>query len=95
MINANMRDYTYSTFGDKNIYGEPVLSEAQGSVRMAINVISQSITDTVSYSTTTYIGLTRDAKVDDTYVIEYEGKRLKVLYINSSGRLRQVYMSEY
>ena len=95
MINANMRDYTYFTFGANNIYGEPQLSGPMGTVKMSIDVIAQSIVDNVNYSSTTYIGLTRDAKVDDTYVIEYEGKRLKVLYINPKGRLKQVYLNEY
>lgn len=96
MINTDMRSFNYFTFGEKNAYGEPQLSkEVQGSIKIAINSISQSITDNVNYKQATYIGLTHDAKVNDTYVIEYkEGTRLKVLYVVPKGRLKQVFMAE-
>lgn len=95
MINSSMRPYNYFTFGEKNAYGERVLSEEPvGSIKISINLITQAIADNVNYSQATYLGLTRDTKVNDTYVIEYEGKKLKVLYINTQGRLKQVYMAE-
>lgn len=94
MINADIRPYNFYTFGEKNAYGEPQLSEIQGSIKISINVISQSIGDNVNYKQATYIGLTRDAKVNDTYVIDYEGTKLKVLYVNPKGRLKQVFLSE-
>lgn len=95
MINADIRPYNFYTFGEKNAYGEPQLSEEiQGSIKISINVISQSLGDNVNYNQATYIGLTRDAKVNDTYVIDYEGTKLKVLYVNPKGRLIQVFLSE-
>ena len=97
MINTDMRSYYYFTFGEKNAYGEPQLSkEVKGSIKIAINSISQSITDNVNYKQATYIGLTHDAKVNDTYVIAYgnKGTRLKVLYVVPKGRLKQVFMAE-
>ena len=95
MINANTRTYNFYTFGEQDIYGQPQLSKrAQGSIKMSINIVSQSITDNVNYKQATYIGLTQDANVNDTYVIDYEGSKLKVLYINPIGRLKQVFMSE-
>jgi hypothetical protein len=94
MINADMHPYNYYTFGEKNIYGETVLSEEPvGTIKISINPISQSISDNVNYNQATYLGLTR-AKVDETYVIEYESAKLKVLYVNRKGRLNQVYMAE-
>lgn len=60
---------------------------------MAINISSQNTTDNINYKDATYIGLTQ-AEVNDTYVIEYGEERLKVLYINPKGRLKQVYMAE-
>lgn len=94
MINADMRSYNYFTFGEKNIYGEKVLSaQPIGTIKITINPVSQSISDNVNYSQATYIGLTR-AEVNDTYVIDYEGAKLKVLYVNPKGRLKQVYMAE-
>lgn len=90
-----MRNYNFYTFGEKDIYGQPQLSEeVQGSIKMSIDVVSQSITDTANYKQVTYIGLTRDAQVNDTYVIEYGEVKLKVLYVNSKGRLNQVFMAE-
>ena len=94
MINASMQPYHYRTFGEKNEYGEPQLSDFGGFVKMSINIVSQGVTDNVNYKEATYIGLTHDAKVNSTYVIEYEGKRLKVLYVNPKGRLKQVFMAE-
>lgn len=95
MINADFHSYNYFTFGDKDKYGQAQLSEEiQGSVSMAINTISQTITDSVRYKDATYLGLTHDAKVNDTYVIEYGAEKLKVLYVNPRGRLKQVFMAE-
>ena len=94
MINTNMRFYDYYTFGANNAYGQPQLSEApQGTVTMAINVTSQSVQDNVNYQEATYMGLTYDT-LDDTYVIQYGDKKLKVLYVNTQGRYNQVFMAE-
>lgn len=95
MINADIRSYNFYTFGAKDKYGQPKLSEEpQGTIKISINSITQSLSDNVNYKQATYIGLTRDANVNDTYVIEYEGTKLKVLYVNPKGRLKQVFMGE-
>lgn len=94
MINNDMRLYNYFTFGENDAYGQPALSEeAQGVIKMAINITSQSIQDNINYKGATYIGLTQ-APVNDTFVIDYEGKRLKVLYINPKGRYKQAFLAE-
>lgn len=94
MINAEMRYYDYFTYGADNGYGQPQLSQAaQGSIKMAINITSQNIQDNINYSNASYIGLTRSL-LDDTHVIQYGDKKLKVLYVNPKGRLKQVFMSE-
>ena len=96
MINANMRSYNYYTFGEFNAYGQPTLStEPKGKVKMALHLLNQTNTNNVVYKEATYIALTHDAKVNDTYVIENEeGKRFKVLYVSPYGRYKQVYLSE-
>ena len=95
MINSGMRSYNYYTFGDPDIYGQPQLSHfPKGTIKMSINISSQSVNDNINYKDATYIGLTHDAKVDDTYVIEFGAVQLKVLYVNSMGRLNQVFMAE-
>lgn len=94
MINANMRNYDFFTYGDNDLYGQPQLSkEPVGKIKMAINLTSQSIQENINYKDSQYIGLTQ-ATVDDTYVICYNDKRLKVLYIDATGRYTQVFMSE-
>jgi hypothetical protein len=94
MITTDMRLYNFFTFGEKDAYGQAILSkEPIGQIKMAINISSQSIQDNVNYSGANYIGLTH-ANVDDTYVIEYGNERLKVLYINPKGRMKQVFLAK-
>ena len=95
MINADMRLYDYFTLGDDNGYGVPAKSEdVKGQIKMSINIASQSVQDNVNYKECNYIGLTH-ANVDDTYIIDYEGELLKVLYVNPKGRYKQVFLATY
>ena len=94
MINTDMRLYNYFSFGNDNGYGQPVISaDPIGQIKMAINISSQSIQDNILFKDCTYTGLTM-AQVEDTYVIDYEGKKLKVLYVNPKGRYNQVFLKE-
>jgi len=94
MINTNMRLYDYFTLGPV-VMGQPQLpsadAEPEGQIKMAINISNQSVQDNINYKDAQYVGLTH-AEVDDTYIIQYEDERLKVLYINDKGRLKQVFM---
>lgn len=95
MVNANMRNYDYFTYGDLNAYGQPQLSaEPVGKIKMAIYLTSQSIQDNINYKNAQYVGLTADANVNDAYVIAFGEERLKVLYVNKQGRLNQVFMAQ-
>lgn len=95
MIAANTRPYNFFSFGAINEDGMPTLSaDPVGTVKMAIYPTTQSIGDNIKYRDATYIGLTNDANVDDTYVIEYGAVKLKVLYVIGVGRLKQVFMAE-
>lgn len=95
MINADMREYEYYTFGDSNGYGQPALSkDVQGTIKMAIYETAQAIQDNIRYKNASYIGLTHNSKVNDTYVIKYENKRLKVLHVQKLGRYKQVFMGD-
>lgn len=90
-----MRTYNYFTFGDDNGYGQPTLSDVpRGTIKMAINITSQSTQDNILYKDGSYIGLTFDNSVNDTYVIQYGETKLKVLYVNPKGRYKQVFMGE-
>lgn len=94
MINAEMRNYSYYTYGEQDGYGQPTLSTAQGIVKMAIYTTSQGVQDNVNYSNANYIGLTHDANINDKWVVQYGDKRLKVLYIQPKGRYKQVFLGE-
>lgn len=95
MINSDMRLYDYFTYGQDDGYGMPALStEAKGKIKMAIYISSQSIQDNILFKDCTYIGLTSDANVNDSYVIKYGKEQLKVLYVNPKGRLKQVFLKE-
>lgn len=92
MINTDMRNYDYFTIGSDNEYGISTVSdEPIGTIKMAINISSQSTQENVNYKDCQYIGLTH-AAIDDTYIIQYGDERLKVLYINPMGRYKQVFM---
>ena len=95
MINADMRLYDYFTLGNKDEYGQPTLSDTPvGQIKMSINITSQNVQDNINYVNAQYIGLT-NANVDDTYIIQYGDRRLKVLYVNPKGRMKQVFMNTY
>ena len=95
MINADMRLYDYFTLGNKDEYGQPTLSSTPvGQIKMSINITSQNVQDNINYVNAQYIGLT-NANVDDTYIIQYGNRRLKVLYVNPKGRMKQVFMNTY
>jgi hypothetical protein len=92
MISADMRAYNYFLLTEENGYGQPALTpEVQGTIKMAINITSQSVQDNIKYKDAAYIGLTLEA-INDTYVIQYGEELLKVLYINPKGRYKQVFL---
>ena len=96
MINTDMRDYDYYLYGDKDEYGQATLISddsgkpiVQGQIKMAIYVATQSLQDSVAYSGTQYVGLTRNL-VSDKMVIQFGVENLKVLYVNPMGRYKVV-----
>ena len=94
MINVDMRKYNYFTIGGNNAYGQPQPTEEPvGKVKMAIYTTSTTIQDNALYKDCQYIGLTTNSEIDDKYIIQYGEERLKVLYVNSRGRFKQVFMS--
>ena len=91
-----MKKYDYFLYGDKDSYGQAQLSEeVKGQVKMAVYVSNKNVQDNINYQNANYIGLTNDRDVDDKYVIQFGGERLKVLYIVDAGskHYRQVFMS--
>ena len=93
MISRDMRYYSYSTFGANDKYGFPQLSVPVGRIKISVHLLGQEKKDNVLYSDATYVGLTMN-DVDDTFVIHYKDKKLKVLYVNPYGRYNQVFMAE-
>lgn len=88
-----MKNYDYFLYEDAGGYGQPQLSEdVKGSVKMAIYTVSQGIVDNIRYRDASYIGLTHSSLLADNMVIKYGDEKLKVLYVNSQGRFKQVYL---
>ncbi len=94
MYSVKSKNYDYYKYADKNAYGALTLpTDATGQVKMAIYITSQNIQDNINYKGATYLGLTHSL-LDDKTVIQYGDKKLKVLYVNPEGRLKQVFMAE-
>lgn len=97
-----MRNYEYFLYSNEpDEYGQSTLikdeqgnPKAQGHIKIAVYVSSQAVQDNLKYKSATYIGLTEDANVSDLYVIDYNGTKLKVLYVNPQSRFKQVFMGE-
>lgn len=99
MINTNMREYDYFTYGEPNAYGQQEIirddngePKVQGTIKIAINITTQAIQDNINYEDCSYIGLTHNSNVNENYVIHYKNEQLKVLYVNSIGKLKQVFL---
>lgn len=89
-----MRYYDYFTYGELDEYGQPRLSAKKGVVKMAINLNSQTAADNIKYRDATYVGLSLDKSIDDSYVIKYGDEMLKITFVNPFGKYNQIYMSE-
>ena len=95
MINATMRSYTYSTLGPVDEYGIPTLIPASGTIKLSINISSQSVQDNINYQNCNYVGLTMDKSINDNMVINFGTEKLKVQYVNPMGRYTQVFLKTY
>lgn len=92
MINNEMRLYNYMLYAQSDEYGQATISnEIKGQIKMAIYTMSQAIADNIKYKEATYIGLTQ-SEIDDRFIILYGNEKLKVLYVNEQGRMKQVFM---
>lgn len=86
--------YNYFTYSAKDAYGQPQLSsDPTGTVKIAIYITSQTVQDNINYKGANYVGFTHSL-LDDSCVIQYGDTRLKVLYVNPQGRLKQVFLAE-
>jgi hypothetical protein len=95
MINATMRNYDFYTFGKLDAYGQETLSsQPQGKIKLAIYILSTAIGTNINYKDATYIALTRNRAIDDSYVIQYGEEKLKVLYTIPFGKYTQVFLAE-
>ena len=95
MINVDMKYYDYYLY-EPNEYGQTTIPEnakPAGQVKMAIYSTSQNTQDNILYKDAAYLALTHNPGVNDTYQIDFNGERLKVLYVSPQGRLRQVFLS--
>lgn len=91
-----MHTYNYFTLGNDDDYGQPQTALIPaGEVKLSISLSSQSKTDNVLYATAAYIGLTTEDKLTVSSIVDYNGNKLKVVYINPFGRYKQVYLEQY
>ena len=89
-----MKQYELWEYSDCDEYGQPILEDVE-EITMAIYITSQSVQDNINYKNASYIGFTNYPWITDKNVIQYdEWTKLKVLYINPQGRMKQVFMSE-
>lgn len=94
MINSRMRFYNYSQLiAENDDYGQPKIIEVEDKVKMSINFASETLQENSLYSGAQYVGLTLNKDIDETCIIKYGDEELKVLYINPSGKYRQVFMA--
>lgn len=102
MINTSMREYDFYLIDAKpNSYGQQTIikdengqPKVQGTVKMAINLTTQAVKESITYHEAQFCAQTHDKRVDDTFVIQYGKKRLKVLFVAPGGRYRQVFLNE-
>jgi hypothetical protein len=95
MINPNMKDYDYFTLGGKDEYGQEIISQDPiGKIKLSIHSTSTTIGTNINYKDATYLALTHDKNINDSYVIIYGDEKLKVLYVIPSGRYTQVFLAE-
>lgn len=64
----------------------------KNTLRMAVYVASQAVGDSIIYREAQYVGMTKD-DVTDRHVIDYNGEKLKVLYVQPKGVFKQVFMA--
>ena len=97
MINSGFREYQYFKLQETQLGQQVLPKDAQpvGKVKLSINLTSQSVQDNINYTNAQYIALTHSSLLDNSNIIQYGDKKLKVLYINAFGRYKQVFLSEY
>ena len=94
MIAADMRLYDYSIFSSvEDDYGQSIEEKQEGKIKMAIYLVNETLNDNSLYSDAQYTGLTLDKNIDETYVINYDNSKLKVLYVSPQGRYKQVFLA--
>lgn len=101
MINTQIKEYRYCKYStENNSYGQKTLlnnGEPIGTVKLAINTTTQSVQDSILYKDASYLALTWDKDIDDTYVILINDvEKAKVLYVSAPNKLRlkQVYLQK-
>lgn len=101
MITADMREYPFFLYGDKNAYGQRTIIKdengqpvVQGIVKLALYTTTTAIQDNINYKNASAIALTHDKGINDTYIIQDGETLLKVLYTNERGRYKQVFLNE-
>ena len=98
MIAANMRLYDYWKVSVNEGYGQEIIPDTDqepiGKVKLSIYPTSTGTQENILYANCSFVGLTYDTEIDDKYIIQYEGQRLKVMYKQPLGRYKQVFFKK-
>ena len=95
MINVGMKLYDYSTIEGLDEYGQSLEVWGKDKVKMSLYEISNTLVPTIQYTNSTFVGITYDKKVDDTYIIHTDKSKLKVNHVIDFPRYRAVYLGEF
>ena len=94
MVEANMQAYPLYKLTGPDAYGDYAM-EPDGTARISVSLYAQNNTENVLYKDAKYIGLTWDARITDSNIVDFGGELLKVKLVNPFGRLCQLVLGEY
>lgn len=90
-----MRPAIVYSFGDLDEYGFPTLNEELSrQVLMTFTLFTHHPVEDIRYQGIEFTGLTADTLTDND-VVEIEGNKYKVKFVNPCGRLNQVFLIRY
>lgn len=94
-IRSSMKSYPLYELGSLDSYGQLGSPNLVGEVELDLQVYSHSQLGSPLYENCEFIGLTLARDLSDKNLIEVEGKKLKVLFVNSQGRYTQIFLRRF
>jgi len=92
VINRSEQPALLYTMGGQDEYGQDLVEPiAQKKITLTFGLYNHKQTDDIRYEDVEYTGLTPYDVADDQ-VIELNGFKYKVLFVNPFGRMKQVFL---